>query len=113
MKHSHMCIHMYTIYKNPDFVTCSLCVGIIVNPSEKAKTFVAIHLFCEVLLKPVLSVKIGTLILCLHSYFWLNACKKKKTFSFFQVSVSLKVIQLPIFVQVHVIILQKLLDEFV
>lgn len=78
MKHSHMCIHMYTIYKNPDFVTCSLCVGIIVNPSEKAKTFVAIHLFCEVLLKPVLSVKIGTLILCLHSYFWLNACKKKK-----------------------------------
>lgn len=59
-----MCIHMYTIYKSPDFVRCSLCGGII-NPTEKAKTFVVIYLFCEVLLKPVVSVKIGTVMFAL------------------------------------------------
>lgn len=88
-KHSQMCIHTYVMYKSSDFGKYILYVGIISNPTEKAKTSVAIYLFCEVYLKPVVSFKMESFILCLYLYFWLNVCKKN--IQLFQVTVSLKV----------------------
>lgn len=56
---------MYVIYKSPDFGKYNLYVGIISNPTEKAKTFVVICLFCEVYLKPVVSFKTESLMFIL------------------------------------------------
>lgn len=60
---------MYAIYKPPDFDKYSLYIGTIGNLTENAVTFVAIYLLCKVFLKPVISVKKESLILCLYSYF--------------------------------------------
>lgn len=101
---------MYAIYKASDFCEYSLYIETISNLTENAVTFVAIYLLCKVFLKPVISVKTEAAILCLHS-FLTDVCKTKNRL--FKVTDNLKVEELPSFVQVHVTILYKLLDEFI